>query len=478
MYCTSCGKEIPEGKKFCPQCGVPLGAKVVMKYEETQKMDISPDGENGHRPEEEGPGETIKRKRIVVGGVIIALFVLLGAGVIYYSGTTGESSDSSPAISSASYGRSKTVRIAPDAKIALYGKDGEKLKDYDLSVTDSDGVTTTYHVDGDEFSPTQLGLTSGGYTISTKDPSTNANLKADVSVTNDGNMNVEFKPSDEDDTKADDWKSDGTKDKGDNKGKLSVSEKYKLYLDKVEELEKKYGKARYFEMSSGDDWRAASCDGVGFIDLADLDGDGFEELVVAHPMDAKDIVSDDYANMMDGQYYLKTIEVWTVDGSQLKQMGCFNVYPTVEGASYLYVLDGIDKRPTTMLLAQSMYMADDIRTFENFVVTADKEGKLAATVFTTMTPLASADGGQSSTCSVNGEEISQEEEPDKWNEVTGLGYSSGLGAGKYFRLNGTEYDSADESNGQADNEKTYSIKETVEFANQQRDRLESKAKGK
>ena len=154
MYCTSCGKEIPEGKKFCPQCGVTLGAKVVMKYEETQKMDISPDGENGHRPEEEGPGETIKRKRIVVGGVIIALFVLLGAGVIYYSGTTGESSDSSPAISSASYGRSKTVRIAPDAKIALYGKDGEKLKDYDLSVTDSDGVTTTYHVDGDEFSPT------------------------------------------------------------------------------------------------------------------------------------------------------------------------------------------------------------------------------------------------------------------------------------------------------------------------------------
>ena len=131
-----------------------------------------------------------------------------------------------------------------------------------------------------------------------------------------------------------------------------------------------------------------------------------------------------------------------------------------------------------MLLAQSMYMAGDIRTFENFVVTADKEGKLAATVFTTMTPLASADGGQPSTCSVNGEEISQEEEPDKWNEVTGLGYSSGLGAGKYFRLNGTEYDSAGESNGQADNEKTYSIKETVEFANQQRDLLESKAKGK
>lgn len=476
MYCTSCGKEIPEGKKFCPQCGVPLGAKVVMKYEETQKMDISPDGENGHRPEEEGPGETIKRKRIVVGGVIIALFVLLGAGIIYYSGTTGESSDSSPAISSASYGRSKTVRIAPDAKIALYGKDGEKLEDYDLSVTDSDGVTTAYHVDGDEFSPTQLGLKSGGYTISTKDPSTNTNLKADVSVANGGNVNVEFKPSGEDETKADDRKSNETKEN--NKGKLSVSEKYKMYLDKVEELEKKYGKAQYFEMSSGDGWCAASCGGVGFIDLVDLDGDGFEELVVAHPMDAQDIVSDDYANMMDGQYYLKTIEVWTVDGSQLKQIGCFNAYPAVEGASYLYILDGIDKRPTTMLLVQSMYMANDVRTFENFVVTADKEGKLAATLFTTMTPFASADGSESSTCSVNGREISQEEEPSKWNEVTGLGYSSGLGAGKIFRLNGTEYDGTDESNGQADNQKTYSIKETVEFANQQRDLLVSKAKDK
>lgn len=478
MYCTSCGKEIPEGKKFCPRCGAALGAKVVEKHEETQKMDIPSDDENGQCSGEEGPGGTIKRKRIVAGGVVIALCVVLGAGVFYFGGATDESVDASLATSSVSYGSSKSVRVAPDAKIALYGKDGEKLKDYDLSVTDSDGVTTAYHVDGDEFSPTQLGLTSGGYTISTKDPSTNANLKADVSVTNGGNVNVEFKPSDEDDTKADGRKSDGTKDKDNNKGKLSESEKYDLYLDKVEELEKKYGKARYFEMSSGDDWRAASSDGVGFIDLVDLDGDGFEELVVAHPMDAQDIVSDDYANMMDGQYYLKTIEVWTVDGSRLKQIGCFNVYPTVEGASYLYVLDGIDKRPTSMLLAQSMYMADDIRTFENFVVTADKEGKLAATVFTTMTPLASADGGQSSTCSVNGEEISQEEEPDKWNEVTGLGYSSGSGAGKYFRLNGTEYDSAGESNGQADNEKTYSIKETVEFANQQRDLLESKAKGK
>ena len=476
MYCNSCGKEIPEGKKFCPQCGAPLGAKVVMKYEEAQKMDVPPDGENGQRPEEEGPRGTIKRKRIVVGGVIIALFVLLGFGAIYYSGTTNESSDFSPAILSVSYGRSKTVRIAPDAKIALYGKDGEKLKDYDLSVTDSDGVTTAYHVDGDEFSPTQLGLKSGGYTISTKDPSTNTNLKADVSVANGGNVNVEFKPSGEDETKADDRKSNELKNN--NKGKLSVSEKYKMYLDKVEELEKKYGKAQYFEMSSGDGWCAASCGGVGFIDLVDLDGDGFEELLVAHQMDAQDIVNDDYANMMDGQYYLKTIEVWTVDGSQLKQIGRFNAYPAVEGASSLYVLDGIDKRPTTMLLAQSMHMADDIRTFENFVVTADKEGKLAATVFSTMTSFASADGSQSSTCSVDGKEISQEEESAKWNEVTGLGYSSGLGAGKYFRLNGTEYDGADESNGQADNQKTYSIKETVEFANQQRDLLESKAKDK
>lgn len=476
MYCTSCGKEIPEGKKFCPQCGAPLGAKVVIKYEETQKMDVPPDGENGQRSEEEGPRETTRRKRIVAGGVIIALFALLGAGVIYYGGTTGESSVFSPAISSVSYGRSKTVRIAPDAKITLYGEDGEKLEDYDLSVTDSDGVTTTYHVDGDEFSPTQLGLKSGGYTISTKDPSTNTNLKADVSVANGGNVNVEFKPSGEDETKADDRKSNETKEN--NKGKLSVSEKYKMYLDKVEELEKKYGKAQYSEMSSGDGWCAASCGGVGFIDLVDLDGDGFEELVVAHPMDAQDIVSDDYANMMDGQYYLKTIEVWTVDGSQLKRIGCFNAYPAVEGASYLYILDGIDKRPTTMLLVQSMYMANDVRTFENFVVTADKEGKLAATLFTTMTPFASADGSESSTCSVNGREISQEEEPSKWNEVTGLGYSSGLGAGKIFRLNGTEYDGTDESNGQADNQKTYSIKETVEFANQQRDLLVSKAKDK
>lgn len=478
MYCTSCGKEISEGKKFCPQCGAPLGAKAVMKYEETQKMDVSPDGESGHRPEEEGPGETIRRKRIVVGGVIVALFVLLGAGVIYYSGTTGESSDFSPAISSVSYGRSKTVRIAPDAKIALYGKDGEKLKDYDLSVTDSDGVTTTHHVDGDEFSPTQLGLASGGYTIAAKDPSTNTSLKADVSVANGGNMNVEFKPSEKDETKADDGKSDGTKDKDKNKGKLSESEKYELYLNKVEELEKKYGKAQYFEMASGDDWRAASCGGVGFIDLVDLDGDGFEELIVAYPMDAQDIVSEDYANMMDGQYYLKTIEVWTVDGSQLKQMGCFNAYPTVEGASYLYVLDGIDKRPTTMLFAQSMYMANDAHTYETFVVTADKEGKLAATIFTTVTPMASADGNQSSICSVNGEEISQEEEQAKWNEVTGLGYAASLGDGKSFRLNGSEYDDADESNDQMDNLETHSIKETIEFANQQRELLKSKAKGK
>ena len=27
MYCPNCGKQIPEGSKFCPECGMTLGAE-------------------------------------------------------------------------------------------------------------------------------------------------------------------------------------------------------------------------------------------------------------------------------------------------------------------------------------------------------------------------------------------------------------------------------------------------------------------
>lgn len=473
MFCTSCGQQIPDGKKYCPKCGAPI---LVGREREEQQETQTFDGSVKEKARQVQPNDkkaSFRRKPIAIAGIAVALLTAVGVGAVYLNAPSLEGSR--PA--SITYGSSKVEKVSPDAKIVLYGSNGEKLEDYELTVTDSNGDQATYRIGGDSFSPSQVGATEGKTSFSVKDASTGEELKADVVVNDNGSSNIEVKPSGDGVTDNKSGKKNSGKEES--KGRLTSSGKYGLYLDKVEELEAKYGEAQYIEMSSGDDWHAAACDGVGFIGLVDLDGDGFEELIVAHPMEAKDIVSDDYANMMDGQYYLKTVEVWTIENEHLKQVGSFSVYPAVEGASYLYILDADTQRANKMLYLQSMYLIGDTRTYETFAVTSDLNGRLRARTETIETRLSTASGNESSTTKIDGVETSSDEANNEWKNFTGIGNSGSLGAGVSYRLNGTEYDEADGASAQGSGSlEGHTIKDTVEFARQQKEALQSKASRK
>ncbi len=40
MFCSKCGKELPEGARFCENCGSPVGEEASLKHIEVSEEDI------------------------------------------------------------------------------------------------------------------------------------------------------------------------------------------------------------------------------------------------------------------------------------------------------------------------------------------------------------------------------------------------------------------------------------------------------
>ena len=81
MFCSKCGKELPEGAKFCTNCGAQLQAD---NYRPEENGSLKVDGgpkENGGSKENGRPPK--KNVRIVIGAVAAVLVVALLCGVIY-----------------------------------------------------------------------------------------------------------------------------------------------------------------------------------------------------------------------------------------------------------------------------------------------------------------------------------------------------------------------------------------------------------
>lgn len=472
MFCTSCGQQIPDGKKFCPKCGAPIligrgheGQQETQKLDDPAKEDVQglhPDGEKG----------SLKRRPIAIAVVATVLLLTVGA-VAFYLGAPAIEGTSATSVT---YGSSKAEKVSPDAKIVLYGSNGKKLEDYELTVTNSNGDETTYQISGDSFSPSQVGVTEGKTSFSVKDASTGEKLKTDVVIDESGKSSIEVKPSEDGDS-AD--KSDKTySGKDEAKGKLTNSEKYALYLEKVEELEAKYGEAQFVEITSYSNAYSGSSSGVGFIDLVDLNGDGFEELVVVHPMEEGHIVSDEYANMSDGQYYLKTLEVWTIDDGALRQVGECDLYPGDAATSTVnIVVNPTNSEIKGLLQVSSFYFKDNATVNYGFVVSGNEEGELEAKLFSSQNESGASGSlnttGANTTYSIDGTEVSYADFQSEFARMTGT--SGVVEGGDAYVLNGVwgEAQGADEVYPGAP--KYHSIKDTVDFAKQQKESLKSKA---
>jgi len=88
-YCTSCGKEVQDGVNFCPHCGKPLQAQQPAPSRTVMPMDSEDLELHLIRQQAEKLSEAEKimfyeqKKKSEAIGILLALFLLGGAGQIY-----------------------------------------------------------------------------------------------------------------------------------------------------------------------------------------------------------------------------------------------------------------------------------------------------------------------------------------------------------------------------------------------------------
>src|SRR6185503_12772358 len=82
MFCTECGTQIEQGKKFCRNCGARVGSAV-----EPTTPTATESGEDSQRRAQPIPAETPRENggnnRLLVVAAGIAVLVLGGAGVYF-----------------------------------------------------------------------------------------------------------------------------------------------------------------------------------------------------------------------------------------------------------------------------------------------------------------------------------------------------------------------------------------------------------
>lgn len=86
MYCPSCGKNVPEGAKFCESCGVAQNAGGAPAYQAPPQYNAPPP-QYGPQPYGQPPGYLLPMKNAGIAAVLA--LIIPGAGHIYL-GKIGE----------------------------------------------------------------------------------------------------------------------------------------------------------------------------------------------------------------------------------------------------------------------------------------------------------------------------------------------------------------------------------------------------
>lgn len=78
MYCNNCGANLPEGTKFCPNCGADSGVDAQPAKAQPQQANIQYSGTQPYAP----PPTAYKPKEPILA-LILSWFVMLGLGHMY-----------------------------------------------------------------------------------------------------------------------------------------------------------------------------------------------------------------------------------------------------------------------------------------------------------------------------------------------------------------------------------------------------------
>ncbi|MCG3222846.1 MAG: zinc-ribbon domain-containing protein [Candidatus Heimdallarchaeota archaeon] len=78
MYCNNCGANLPEGTKFCPNCGADSGVAAQPAKAQPQQANIQYSGTQPYSP----PPTPYKPKEPILA-LILSWFVMLGLGHMY-----------------------------------------------------------------------------------------------------------------------------------------------------------------------------------------------------------------------------------------------------------------------------------------------------------------------------------------------------------------------------------------------------------
>lgn len=459
MYCKHCGAELPQGKKFCPRCGREI-TKTAIKGETEPRVtaevkDEQPSAEHDSPMEPVlqmaaegvfGAEGTRKKKKRPSVKVAVAGAVLLGA-IICVALYQINVAPASTAANSVAHESTKMIKTLPDANITLYGSDGKPMKDYDVVVTTDDGISATHHVDGEAFSPQDVGIISGTASIKVMDSTTDESHSIDVSIDKSGESSVEIKTEDYAGT---DLAGSSVSSKNDKKQNSSSKKKakdkkaegaYGLYYEKVQELEKKYGQGEYRILSSGEDetgeYELGALYGLGFIKLVDLDGDGTEELITAHQMD-EDRIPERYGSVSDSAYYFKTVEVWTVEKGRLVQVADMDAIPASSDGSFeLYIAKHDDSGMDKTLILSSIAAAED-SSFAEYLVYKDPSTDVLAEKLFCLANEGSVASSSGTRYFIDGNEVEWEEWKAEKTKAAGS-YADYHGEGDAYVFGGPYY---------------------------------------
>ena len=455
MFCTNCGKELKPGAKFCTTCGCPVDAddagetKVVSSPDETSV--VSPDAttvsgpaaettvipESPAAPEHDREadtaaavasfddvepasapayaapapvppapaGEAPKKKghgALVIG--IVALIAVLAVGGALYVRLHGL-----PGSAQTAYTADAPAQVSAKTRVRPKDANGKEMSAYVAYLVSTKGAgdaasisTTPYRYEGTDDSGFTLedfgDVEDGDYTlviVDNSDSGSSARYDVPVHYEHDNPKAPESLDPEPPAPSADDAQAAATT----TDARTDEQKAADLYLAKCREYIDKYGKATlthydYVDLASG----------LAVARLMDFDGDGTDELLLAYDtVPAPSGSSFDYDSNQKSAY---KVEVWAYKDGKISKV--YDEPDTVRSADdgslfvQISTLDGTETCVSTRTQDSDENTSSDV--FRNYAFDGDEFDVALETASR------SEQGGSNAVFTVNGQEVSLDDE--------------------------------------------------------------------